>query len=386
MGLIAIAVTLSVAITMSIVNKSYNQILKDLPAKIERYSVLDEIGAVVNSYYYKAVKSDDIDSALARGYISGLDDKYSVYMTSDEYEQYQAKTQGSMTGIGVEYSQSENGYVSIDSVYSGSPAQTGGLKAGDLIVAFDGEAVNSSNYESMISKLIGDKLTTVNLTYRRDGVEKTISVVKGYEAKSVIYTRFEKIGYIRISNFYSTTAKQVEDAVDKLLNAEVIGIVIDLRGNNSANFQESLDTLDIFIPMVEGADGVAKLVDADNNVKKIYTSTSGSVNIPMAVLINSKTAGAAELLACELRDFDKAELVGNATTAGMDLVQEVVQLTGGSAVRLSVGRIVPYGSSGYSAGVMPDYEVDKTSVTDVITEDSQYLYAASLLTPDNDNE
>lgn len=377
-GLIAIAIALTVSVTLTVSSEMYNSLLSYLPEKIKTYSQLEEISNIVKANYYGNIDEEALESAIGNGYIQGLNDKYSEFMSADEYAEYDSEIQGKMTGIGIEYSKSGNN-IKIDKVYDGSPAQVSGLSKGDLIVAFDGEAITKDNYNDMLSKLEGDKLSTVNLTYRSDDTEKTVSVAKGYEAQSVTTHSDGVIGYIMISDFYSTTPSQVEDAVNKFVSQGATGLILDLRNNSSTNFEAAMKVLDIFVPIAEGTDSIATVVDSGGNTISRYTSNADAVNLPVVVLVNEGTLGGAELIACDLRDFGKAEIVGT-TTAGAGVMQEIFELTDGSAIRLSVGEIIPYKSESYNGvGVKADYEVEQKSGSDDILEDNVYLYAVSLL-------
>ena len=380
-GLIAIAVALTVSITMTASSGIYNSLLKYLPEKVQTYSSLEEIGNIVKANYYGTIDNEEMNVAVANGYIGGLNDRYSRYMSASEYAKYDAQIQGKMTGIGIEYSKSGTS-IKIDKVYPGSPAEISGLSKGDVIVAFDGEALTKDNYNEMIAKLEGDKLSTVNLTYKNKKTEKTISVANGYEAQSVESRAIGQVGYIKISDFYSTTASQVKSATDKFVSQGAIGLVLDLRDNSSTNFEAAINVLDIFVPTVEGTDSVATVVDSNGNTISKYTSDANSVSLPMVVITNEYTLGGAELIACDLRDFSMAEIVGK-TTAGMAVMQKIFKLSDGSALLLSVGEIKPYRSDSYNLlGVIPDYDVTQDGEPKDITEDNVYIYAASLL--DND--
>lgn len=222
------------------------------------------------------------------------------------------------------------------------------------------------------------------MTYRSGDEEKTVSVAKGYEAQSVTTHSDGVIGYIMISEFYSTTPSQVEEAVNKFVSQGATGLIIDLRDNSSTNFEAAIEVLDIFVPIAEGTSSIATVVDASGNTISGYTSTASSVNLPIVVLVNGNTLGGAELIACDLRDFGKAEIVGT-TTAGAGVMQKIFELTDGSAVLLSVGEIIPYKSESYNGkGVQPDYEVEKESESDDIMKDNVYLYAVSLLNKSNE--
>ena len=378
-GLIALAIALTVSVTMTASSKIYNSLLKYLPEKIQTYSKLEEIRSIVENSFYGSTDSDRIDAAVAQGFIGGLGDKYSKYMTADEYSDYSARIKGQMTGIGISYSRSGDN-IKIDEVYEGSPAQISGLEAGDVIVAFDSEAITSDNYDDMLLKLNGDTLSTVNLTYRRNKeTEKTVSVPKDYEAQSVTSHANNQLGYIKISDFYSTTAEQVKTVLDKFISQGATGLILDLRGNSGTNFAAAADVVNLFVPLAEGSGAIAEIKKGDVTVDS-FPSTSNSVSVPVVVIVNKKTLGGAEFLACELRASGNAEIIGT-KTVGMGIAQEVFELSDGSALLLSVGEIIPYKSKSFNkVGIEPDHTVEEAKKVKDISEDPVYLYAVSILT------
>ena len=382
-GILCLAIALSSVITMTIVTKEYNSILKGLPGKIERFEVIDELDKIIGNNYYGNISHENLERAFAEGYISKLGDNYSKYLTGDEFADYVNETQGNMSGIGIEFTKGKKSYIEITDVYDGSPAEAAGLRTGDLIIAFDGIMINSANYSEMVAKLEGDKLTSVNLTYRSDGIDSTVNIVKGYEARSVTTGSHGTVGYLKITNFYPSTATQVDDAVKKLLTSGVSAIVIDVRKNTSTNLDVAMDVLDIFVPMNDNSVSAASVIDENGEIVLKYSTSSGEVNLPMAVLVSSKTSAAAELFAINMRDFGKAEIVGN-TTAGKGLKRDVFTLENGDAVLLSVGVIKPYRSDYYNVvGITPDLESELTEKTNKIENDSQFLDAVNLIAPDS---
>lgn len=382
-GILCLAIALSSVITMTIVTKEYNSILKGLPGKIERFEVIDELDKIIGNNYYGNISDENLERAIAEGYISKLGDNYSKYLTGDEFADYVNETQGNMSGIGIEFTKGKKSYIEITDVYDGSPAEAAGLRTGDLIIAFDGIMINSANYSEMVAKLEGDKLTSVNLTYRSDGIDSTVNIVKGYEARSVTTGSHGTVGYLKITNFYPSTATQVDDAVKKLLTSGVSAIVIDVRKNTSTNLDVAMDVLDIFVPMNDNSVSAASVIDENGEIVLKYSTSSGEVNLPMAVLVSSKTSAAAELFAINMRDFGKAEIVGN-TTAGKGLKRDVFTLENGDAVLLSVGVIKPYRSDYYNVvGITPDLESELTEKTNKIENDSQFLDAVNLIAPDS---
>ncbi|MCM1544539.1 MAG: S41 family peptidase [Ruminococcus sp.] len=380
-GLICIAIAVSSAITMTVISKEYNNILKDLPEKLGRYELLEELDGIINNNYYGGNENKNLEAAIADGYVDGLGDNYSKFLTADEYADYLASAAGDMSGIGIEYKKAKNSRIEITEVFDDSPAQSAGLKEGDLIIAFDGIMLDVNNYNEMASKLEGDKLTSVNITYRRGSKDTTVNIVKGYEAKSVTVKTYSNTGYLKISNFYSSTASQVQNAVDKFLSSGMESIIIDVRKNQSENFDIAMQVLDIFVPMNDESAPAATLVDSKNNVIKKYTTTSGEISLPMAVLISEDTEAAAELFAVGMRDFSKAELVGK-TTAGIGLKREAFKLSDGDAVLLSVGEVKPYRSESFhSVGIAPDLEVEAKGSDKKLATDAQFTAAFSLISP-----
>lgn len=379
-GLICISVTISSAITMSVINRQYNNILKGLPEKIERYELVDELDNIIKNNYYSQNKAD-FQSAIANGYVENLGDNYSQLLSPEEYAQYLSSTQGDMTGIGIEYTKTSGNYIKVTEVYDDSPAKTAGLRSGDLIVAFDGIMLDVNNYAEMSQKLEGDKLTSVNITYRRNKTDTTVNIVKGYEAKSVQSQAYGNVGYIRISNFYPSTSEQVSQIVDRFISSGIAALVLDLRKNQSENFDTAMDCLDVFVPVNDSDIPAATIVDAGGNVIKRYSTTAGEIGLPMAVLISEKTKAAAELFAAEMRDFSKAQLVGK-TTAGVGLKRDAFLLSNGSAVLLSVGEIHSYRSGSFlSTGVSPDVESEPADKSVPIETDPQFMAAVSLISP-----
>ncbi len=371
---------LASAVTLGIVGSEYNSILKSLPDKLGRYEILDELDDIINSNYYGKSDESILEEALAQGYVEGLGDNSSVYMTADSYKEFLSESNGDMYGIGVEYSKTKSGYIEITRVYDGSPAENSGLKKGDVIVAFDGIRIDSNNYKEMVEKLEGDKLTSVNIIYNRDGTENNITVVKGYEAQSVFTDAYNNVGYIEITSFYPTTSAQVEQAVEKFKSSDISSVIIDLRKNTSGNYEQAIKTLDIFVPLSDGDKGAATVVDEDGNVIKSFTTSSGEVNLPVGVLVSKDTQKAAELFACNIRDFGKGVIFGTGNTKGSAMMQEIFELTGGSAVFLTTGLIMPYKSESFNGkGLTPDYTLEEAEESEVISEDSQFLYAVSIL-------
>lgn len=380
-GLVVFAVALSAVLTAGVITRQYDNLLAGIPEKLERYGILDELDDIINANYYGKNDVEDLERAMAQGYVQSLADNNSVYMTASEYKTYISERSGKISGIGISYKKTAENYLEITSVKKESPAYSEGLRKGDIIIGFDGIILDAENYDEMTARLTDDRLTSVNIVYRRGETDTTVNVTKGYEAVSVSTAVYENVGYIQISDFYPSTAAQVEQEINKFTSSQIDAIVIDLRDNGSDNYEAAIEILDIFVPMSDGKRPAATVVDGSGNTVKTYTTTAGEVNLPIGVLVSSSTKQAAELFACNLRNFGKAVIFAEKTSGGSAVVTEAFELSGGSAVLLTTGKILPYsGISFDGVGIEPDYLLEKAKPSKDISEDGQFLFAVSSLT------
>ena len=241
-----------------------------------------------------------------------------------------------------------------------------------------------------MDKLTGGKLTSVTVRFVHDGVEQSVGVVKGYSAQSVYYSANGSVGYVKITDFYSTTASQLKKAINELSKQSVTSVIFDLRGTSNGTIDYAAKALDVLVPVAsEGSGAIATALDKDGNITDTFTTDADSVSMQMMVLVNNQTSGPAELFACDLRDFGKAQLVGT-TTNGNGTMQKAYQLSDGGAIILTVAEIKPYVSASYnSVGVIPDYEVkldsEKEAKLAILSQedDDQYKKAYDVLVGEN---
>lgn len=242
-ALIVVAITASIAITMEIAMHTYDNLIEDLPKREEMYSGLSELDDIVRKNYFGKIDDQLLNAKLSGGYIQGLGDDYSYYMTANEYVTYYNRIHGKMSGIGISAALNpDTGFISVAEVNAGSPAQNAGLRKGDQIIAIGDTEVTKDNYDTMVKNLEGDKLTSIDITYQRGGEKKTVNVMRGYSVKSVYHEIIGTTGYIRITSFYENTATQCQEALDAPLKA-----IVPLEGMRSiyqaTSFLKLLDTL-----------------------------------------------------------------------------------------------------------------------------------------------
>lgn len=379
-GFCLIAVFASAAVTYKVITDRYDEMLTQMPEKLQRYESFDEVADIVKNNYYGTADVDMLSSALIMGYIDSLGDENSRYLTQKQYERYKSEVEGNMTGIGVRYSPTEKYKIKLTYVDEASPAYLAGMKKGDIIVAFDGIEVNKENYDEMTSKLEDTLTSGVNIIYKRGSSEHSVSLKKGYEALSVKTGVYDSIGYIQLREFFSGTAEAVSQAVDTFMLSGIAAIVIDLRGNSSANYDNAVSTLDIFVPMTQNDKPAATVRDEKGDIIKTYLTTPGEINLPVLLLTDSSTASAAELFACAMRDFSKGKIVSCENTAGKVSLQQIFELSRGGAILLSTGKVFSYNSQSYeNEGLQADFKTKKSAASDDFTKDKMFLYAASVI-------
>ncbi len=387
LSLIFLSVALAVTITMTVSMKIYNKIIKDVASRSNLYSSVSEIDDLVRENYFGEINENLLTAMMSGGYVEGVGDRYSYYMTADDYTAYKEEEKGNKGGIGIiAVYDSQNNNIYVAEVSEGSPAQLQGISKGDVITAVDSVAVSQGNYEDLMESLNGQKLTNVQVTYTHGGESKTVSVARGYAAQTVYYSVANNIGYIKITAFYSTTAQQLEKALKHMSSNSVSSIIFDVRNTDTGLIANAVECIDILVPVAtEGTGALATAVDKEGNTLETFTSDSDSVNFSMAVLINGKTSGAAELFACDLRDFGMAQLIGT-KTMGNGTMQKVFELSDGGAIALTVAKINPYKSESFNGkGLEPDISVELTAEQNSRLEmlsqadDAQYQKAVELL-------
>ena len=380
-SLIIIAVTATFAITMVVSKQIYHGIISNISQRSQTYESVDEINKIVSNYFYGSVDDQSkLNAALAEGYVNGLGDGNSLYLDSTEYASYTAKLEGGVMGIGVETAfDYHTGSFIITHVYDDSPAEKAGLKARDVITAIDNAAVTMGNYSLLREKLYGDRLSSVQVEYERDGETKVVEPMLGFSIPGVSGELKSNVGYIRISGFYKNTASEFKSMAQKLIEQGAESFIFDVRNTSDGSIDYAAEVIDVIVPAI--SENIAVVKDKNGNIykDKIYTAENNSITMPFVVLVNGYTSGPAELFACDLRDISQAQLVG-ARTAGVGTMQELFALEDGGAVLLTVALVEPKGGENavYNAkGIEPTVAVSLTSGDDLNLD---------LLTDEQDNQ
>lgn len=387
LSIIILVVAVTFATTFVISMNFFNSKIKNLNERENMFQKVQEIDSVVRNNFYDDITEKDLINSICSGYVAGLSDKYSYYMTAEQYNRLKQNNSGSLVGIGIVISKDPSGYFKIESVYKDSPAEAVGLLSEDLIVKIGDEDTAALTLEGMTERINGEIGTKVKLTVRTSGEQKELEVVRRkIEIPSVEYKSIGDFGYIRITEFNAATVAQFKNALSEVTKAGNTGIVFDVRNNTGGTLDATCQILDELLP--EGP--IVSAMYKDSTEKTVlYTSGSGEVRIPMTVLVNENTASAAELFACALKDYDKAYVVGS-TTYGKGVMQTTYQLSDGSAVIITTGKFYPPKSDNFNGvGVKPNYDValspDQSSNLSKLdeTNDPQLIKAMEVLASEN---
>ncbi len=364
----AIVCALTFIITSFVTLESFNQKVQAVKEKAEKYDRLEALDTYIRENYYTTeLDETGLMDGILKGYVSGLGDPYSRYMTAEEYSALMTKEAGQQIGIGVTVQRSEEGWLHIVGVEEGSPAESAGLQTDDQIIAVDGESVAELEYEEAVSRVRGEEGTKVTLTVRRDGKDKKMQVERrSFEVRTVFSQMLDgQIGYIRISNFRENTAGQFQEALDALVEDGARSLLFDVRNNGGGLLSALEKMLDPLLP--EGV--IATATYQGGRTETVVYSDAAELDLPIAILVNGNSASAAELFSASLRDFKDAQLVGT-QTYGKGVMQVTRQMEDGGGLSLTVATYQTARSECYDGvGLSPDVEVEPSEETDITAAD-----------------
>ena len=323
----------------------------------EQARLFAEVMERIKQDYVEPIDDRALVESAIRGMVSDLD-AHSEYLDADEYQDIRISTSGSYSGVGLEVSE-DSGRILVVAPIDGTPAFRAGIRPGDVIVAIDDASVRRDGLKETIGRLRG-----------RSGTRVSVSVLRGPDAELLVYnlrrenirvasvrsdTLDPSIGYVRISQFNENTASELSRAVDALQDGfsadgdELRGLVLDLRNNPGGILDSAVDVSDLFLDR-----GV--IVQAEGRTSEAhFVREAGTGDIldgtPIVVLVNKGSASASEIVAGALQDHHRALVVGT-ETFGKGLVQTVMPLSRGRAIKLTTSRyFTPSGDSIHEKGI-----------------------------------
>ena len=346
---------------LAVTNKYRNENIENAAVQDDAkwFDKLENVDMLTRQYFLKEISEEQLADLLPAAYVAALGDKYTYYMTKEEYESYMAAMNAEMEGIGVHVVyNSEEKAVEVVGVMNDSPALEKGVCIGDLIFKIEGQEVKDIGYDGAVTLMLGKSGTTVNFSVKRAGQNGFETIDFSIERRAVVeetvtFSVHENdIGIVRISQFDKGTFTQFKNAIDSLTEQGSDRFVFDLRYNPGGDLNAITQVLDMLLP--EGP--IIRYADKYGN-ESVINSNAECIDYPFAVIVNGSTASAGELFAAALKDYEKATVVGE-KTYGKGTMQSVFELDDGSAVCMTIGKYYPPFSDGYDGqGVIPDQTV-----------------------------
>ena len=297
-----------------------------------------------------------------KGYIEGLGDPYTEYISKEDMEEYMENTKGNFVGIGIYMvKNSSTNKIQVLSPIKNTPAEKAGILAGDIIISVDGVEYSADEMSIASTRIKGKEGTnvklevlrgteTLNFDIKREGIK--VNPVEGKIVEN-------NIGYIEFSSFDEGTADEFKTKYKELESKGIKSLIIDLRNNGGGIVDEALKIADFIL---EKNSVILYEVDKNNNEKVKKSQNDPIINLPIIVLTNGNTASSSEILAGALKDLGKARIVGT-KTYGKGVIQQVMTLGDGSGLKITTEKyLTPNRTEINKVGIEPDEKIELSSL------------------------
>ncbi len=308
--------------------------------------LFSEVSEMVRDNYVDTVGQSRIYQLALDGMLSQLDDPYDAYLTPDRANRLSERTSGSYAGIGLQVDVRDGSLVVV-SPLPGGPGERAGILTGDRIVQIDGKVVSGWTPEEVQKLLRGAPGSRVQVAIQHAGAATpvTLTLTRAAIHQSAIKRSAllaPNVGYVALSVFSDSTARELKSTVDSLVKAGATSLALDLRANPGGLLDQGVAVADLFL---DRGKRIASTAGRDSSDDRVYVDTAAQQwpKLTIAVLVDDKTASAAEVVAGALQDHDRAVVLGM-TTYGKGSVQHIFPVPAGGAVRLTTARwLTPLG-------------------------------------------
>lgn len=332
-----------------IISSSKYDYYRNLDKSFGKYYSMEE--SIQKDALY-SVNEKKRDKYLAQAMVRSLDDPYSTYYTKDEYEKLERMYSDSYSGIGIAL-KSQGGKLIVSHVIKDSPAQKSGLRKGDEIISVDDQKPKSvQNASDLIS---GETGTDVTLELNRGGQTITVTLTREEVEEDSVDYKFlhsdsgKKIGYIRIRHFREGTSDEFQKAIEAMEDGKPKGVIVDVRNNPGGIKDEGVKCADALLSA-----GNILIEKNKSGEKKVSKADGKSADFKYVILVNGKTASAAEIFAGAIQVNDGGKLIGK-KTYGKGVIQSVIQMDDGSAFKFTTEEyFLPDGTAINGNGIQPD--------------------------------
>ncbi len=343
---------------------------------------------IIKKSFYKEADPDNMMDWIMRGMAASLQDKYSRYMTKEEFKKFMDFS--SLIGIGIYPKETKEGNLQVKGIEPGGPADIAGIKRDDIIIIINGVFVRSVHGMEKRKLLRGKAGTLVFLTIMREGRIMTVKIRRAViKVKNVFWGMYSdrgipdrrgKIGYLSIAHFMERSLKDMRNAAMAIARNHPKGIILDLRGNPGGYLRTAVRAACLWL---DGKLIVRQILPKPNaynkDENKTHCKTHPLRGIPLIILVNRSTASAAEILAGSLRYYGAGKLLGE-RTYGKGSVQANFRLYDGSILKLTIGKwVFPDGTYIQDKGIQPDIPLKLTKEDRNNGRDTQLEKAIEIL-------
>lgn len=321
-------------------------------------TTLNRYRKLIDKYYLGEVDEEKLKEGAIKGYIEGLDDPYTEYISKEDMKDYLEDTMGNFVGIGIYMvKNTEANKVQVLAPIKNSPAEKAGILPGDLIVAVDGVNYTGDDMSVVSSKIKGEEGTTVKVEMLRGTETKTFELKRENIKVNPVEGKVleSQIGYIEFSSFDEGTAEDFKAKYEELQKQGIKSLIIDLRNNGGGIVDEALEIADY---IADKGSVLLYEVDKNNNEEVKKSEHDPIITVPIVILTNENTASSSEILAGALKDLGKAKTCG-VKTYGKGVIQQVLTLGDGSGIKITSEKyLTPNKTEINKIGIEPDEKVE----------------------------
>src|SRR5471030_2458355 len=377
-GLISLGVVAGIAVSLQFSAMAQKPAEPTLP--LEQLRQLADVYGLIKTDYVEPVDDKKLLTEAISGMVASLD-PHSAYLDKKAYAELREGSQGKFVGLGIEIGQSEDGYIKIVAPIEDSPADRAGIKAGDLITRLDNVPVKGMSLDDSVKRMRGEPHSKVSITVLRKGEPQPLvfNIEREEIHQKSVKGKIVEPGYawLRVAQFQEPTVDDLAAKIVELYQQDpnIKGLILDLRNDPGGVLQGAIGVAAAFLPKdaaIVSTNG--QLPDSKqifygrpeyyalrNDSDALAKLPAAIKLVPMAVLVNTGSASASEIVAGALQDYKRADIIGS-QTFGKGSVQTIRQLTADTAVKLTTARYyTPNGRSIQAKGILPDVLVDENA-------------------------
>ncbi len=339
-------------------NLEKSSILATKASNSDITTTLNRYKKIIDKYYLGEIDEEKLKEGAIKGYIEGLDDPYTEYISKEDMKDYLDDTMGNFVGIGIYMvKNAEANKIQVLAPIKNSPAEKAGILPGDLIMAVDDITYTGEEMSVVSNKIKGEEGTSVKVEIMRGNETKTFDLKRESIKVNPVEGKVleNQIGYIEFSSFDEGTAEDFKTKYEELEKQGIESLIIDLRNNGGGIVDEALEIADYIADK-----GSVLLYEVDKNNKEEVKKAESDpiINLPIVILTNENTASSSEILAGALKDLGKAKICG-IKTYGKGVIQQVLTLADGSGLKITAEKyLTPNKTEINKIGIEPDEKVE----------------------------